>query len=299
MSSDEHLVRSPKRLVLGTAMWGWLVPRGECFNILAARDEASAINWIDCATNYPINGNQRDHGIALRWLSEWFESHTNDLCRVFVKVGSLKNDGKSHCDLSFDNLIGEALRLREILGHHLGGVGIHWDNRNLTTDSIKAFQDTVEFLRWARRENLKVGFSGVKDPQAYAELAPDLADVWTIQVRESPLSQSGREQLRVYFPLSEYWVYGINDRGLRMDSRPSLTWDTRGRRLTTDQIRLADEMWAVEQASADPPRSWSELAFRTVYSRAGVDGIIIGPRSVKQMEESVGWVRSFERGTKF
>ena len=71
-----------KRLILGTALWGWGVSKKEAFLILDNFVENGGL-YIDCATNYPINKNIIDYGLALLWIEEWIKINNK---RLFIVV---------------------------------------------------------------------------------------------------------------------------------------------------------------------------------------------------------------------
>jgi len=86
--------RSKKKLILGTALWGWGITRPEAFKILERHFENDEI-IVDTATNYPINKNPKDFGLAIRWLSEWTSAHPNEQFSLIAKIGSTNNMGET------------------------------------------------------------------------------------------------------------------------------------------------------------------------------------------------------------
>jgi aryl-alcohol dehydrogenase-like predicted oxidoreductase len=101
-----------KKIILGTALWGWGITRAEAFSLL----ENYFINGgviVDTATNYPINKCKKDFGLAIRWLVDWTYLHPNEKFSLIVKVGSKNNMGGPEVDLSPNTIIETTKRLRD------------------------------------------------------------------------------------------------------------------------------------------------------------------------------------------
>lgn len=197
-----------KRLILGTALWGWGVSKKEAFLILDNFVENGGL-YIDCATNYPINKNIKDYGLALLWIEEWIKINNKRLF-IIVKIGSLDNLGTPNFDLSSNNILTVSKKLIDTFGDSLGCISIHWDNRTETKD-FKEVEETIFTLKEIKeKNNLSIGLSGIKNPRLYYESMPELADDWIIQCKENFLTQEARLNYQEYFPLAKYYAYGIN-----------------------------------------------------------------------------------------
>jgi hypothetical protein len=63
-----------KKLMLGTAQWGWSVSKVEAFQLLDIWLKAGH-KAVDCATNYPINRNPEHFRAAEMILKEFVDTH--------------------------------------------------------------------------------------------------------------------------------------------------------------------------------------------------------------------------------
>jgi uncharacterized protein YneR len=118
-----------KQLYLGTANWGKSVSKTEALSMLDAYF-GYGNDLIDSSTNYPINNQARDYGLALTWLAEWLSLNSQSNLKIFVKIGSINNNGGSENDLSVSAITNQIIQLQDKFGENLYGVGIHWDNRD-------------------------------------------------------------------------------------------------------------------------------------------------------------------------
>mgnify|MGYP003486080450 FL=1 len=160
-----------KRLILGTALWGWGVSKKEAFLILDNFVENGGL-YIDCATNYPINKNIKDYGLALLWIEEWIKINNKRLF-IIVKVGSLDNLGTPNFDLSSNNILTVSKKLIDTFGDSLGCISVHWDNR-IENKDFKEVEETVFTLKEIKeKNNLSIGLSGIKNPRLYYESMPE------------------------------------------------------------------------------------------------------------------------------
>ena len=270
-----------KRLILGTALWGWGVSKKEAFLILDNFVENGGL-YIDCATNYPINKNIKDYGLALLWIEEWIKINNKRLF-IIVKVGSLDNLGTPNFDLSSNNILTVSKKLIDTFGDSLGCISVHWDNR-IENKDFKLVQETVIALKEIKeKNNLSIGLSGIKNPRFYYEAMPDLVDDWIIQCKENFLTKEARLNYQEYFPLSEYYAYGINMGGIKLSDEKSVSAIIREINYSSKlkdviSTSLQDNLIIDNGLSTVNDLNMAFIFLNTIYN-----GIIIGPRTAEQL----------------
>lgn len=270
-----------KRLILGTALWGWGVSKKEAFLILDNFVENGGL-YIDCATNYPINKNIKDYGLALLWIEEWIKINNKRLF-IIVKVGSIDNLGTPNFDLSSNNILTVSKKLIDTFGDSLGCISVHWDNRTENKD-FKLVQETVIALKEVKeKNNLSIGLSGIKNSRFYYEAMPDLADDWIIQCKENFLTQEARLNYQEYFPLAKYYAYGINMGGIKLSDEKSVSARIR-------EINYSSKLKDVISTSLQDNliidnglSTVNDLNMAFIFLKTIFNGIIIGPRTVEQL----------------
>jgi aryl-alcohol dehydrogenase-like predicted oxidoreductase len=275
-------------LVLGTARWGWGVNKAQAFEMMSIFEDFGG-TLVDSATNYPINGETESNGLALRWLAEWFQVKPDSRSKVLVKVGSVDNSGSSASDLSETRLSKVYAQLMEDFGpERLHGLGVHWDNRRrLNGDVSEDVLGTIRFLRSIFSQGLNVGLSGIKAPDLYASVAPELADKWIIQVKENISDKSSREQYSAVFARAHYLAYGINFGGSNPASRGANA-QSKVSKLKTE-IQKSQILGNLAQASKKwpYPNSVYQLALLYAHRESGLSGVILGSRTSDQLIDSL------------
>ncbi|RXJ78000.1 oxidoreductase [Arcobacter sp. F155] len=270
-----------KRLILGTALWGWGVSKKEAFLILDNYVENGGL-YIDCATNYPINKNIKDYGLALLWIEEWIKINNKKLF-IIVKVGSIDNLGTPNFDLSSNNILTVSKRLTDIFGDSLGCISVHWDNR-IENKDFKLVQETVIALKEIKeKNNLSIGLSGIKNPRFYYEAMPDLVDDWIIQCKENFLTQEARLNYQEYFPLAKYYAYGINMGGIKLSDEKSVSARIREINYSSKLKEVISTSLQDNQIIDNGLSTVNDLNMAFIFLNTIYNGIIIGPRTVEQL----------------
>lgn len=282
----EALTHSGKSLVLGTALWGWGVDQATAFQI-ADIFRARGGLLIDTATNYPINRNLVDFGIASTWVAEWLRLNPDSGVHVLAKIGSIDNSGgpstllgSSFIDLSVSFL--EA-KFQEALSI----VAVHWDNR----EDAAAIVETLDRFRAIRQCGYGVGFSGVSRPDLYRAAAPDLADQWVIQVKENLQTNEARARFSSHFPNARYLAYGINMGGLKLDGQFGANSSMALRSIDTpaEARSRAAALFDVHRSLSFAPASMNELALLNAFFTPNISGVIMGPRNALQAKQSMAY----------
>ena len=283
MSMQKLTFRSAKKVLLGSALWGWATPREEVFAILDTFATAGG-GVVDTAANYPINGIPADFGRAAALLSEWLRVHRPENVRVLYKVGSLNNEVSATTALTASDIILSSEVARGKFADWLGGIAVHWDNR----DDPEAIESSLGVISALAAQGFDVGFSGVKRPDLYLQLAPDLASRWLIQVKENVSTQSARKSYQDYFPSAQFLAYGINMGGVKgRQSTKTSSLALRGLEVPTLVNRLLQFITAPPADLADPPANLNELAMMLSWANPSLAGVILGPRTAVQLADSL------------
>ena len=155
--------------------------------------------------------------------------------------------------------------MQQNFGESLGGVGVHWDNRGV--DKTEQINETIQELDRFHHNGFRIGISGVKEIKTYLELAPNLQSVWEIHVKETVDNHTMRENYQSFFPEASYLIYGINigKSIARTSIRDSL------------KNRIQDRK---QESKADLYFLW----IKKILESHGVEKIIIGPRTLQQLE---------------
>ncbi|MGH1429919.1 MAG: aldo/keto reductase [Neptuniibacter sp.] len=285
------LAMSPrkKELVLGTALWGWGVDKANAFKLLDCFVLRGG-KIIDTATNYPINKKEKDCGVALKWIKEWLLLNENADLFVIVKVGAVNNLGSSEVDLSANHIKRTAERLCDVFGKHLSCISIHWDSRAEALGGLSSIEETVAAMVSLRKQGLDIGMSGVKFPRLYFEAAPALQNDWLIQVKENIPSNFSRLTYEEFFPQARFLAYGINMGGLKeKNDRVDSSIQLRGVLLSQSIRQVLSRFLASEHGFVPRPNTYNQLALASTYTNISLSGVILGPRNVLQLIESMDY----------
>jgi aryl-alcohol dehydrogenase-like predicted oxidoreductase len=279
---------SPKRVVLGTALWGWGVDKHEAFQILDHFMESGG-TVVDVATNYPINKVASDYGLALEYISDWIKSRQHNGLQVILKLGALDNLGSNQFDLSRDRIARIVDEADRKLGKSLFCISVHWDNRDQSLDDYAGIEETAKELQELSASGFEIGLSGIKNPAAYKKcinLCPN--DLW-IQVKENLLTHQARDSYEQVFPDAKYLAYGLNMGGLKIDeNRPESSKQLRNITYPTwlvDSIRR----FLTENDLYPEVRTVSDLTLFHAFCNRRLSGVILGPRTKAQLREALGF----------
>lgn len=276
-----------KRLVLGTALWGWGVTRKEACDLLDSFIEREG-EIVDTATNYPINRCKDDLGLAVKWLADWRRSHPNTKLSLIIKVGAMDNMGGGETDLSPARLFDVTKKLRDIFEDSLACISVHWDNRCDECIEWDGVKETVEAMARIKESGLDVGLSGIKNPKLYYLANPGLSDEWIIQVKENVLTDNARLSYEKFFPNARYLAYGINMGGVKAEQLNEYN-SVRLREIAVE-TSVIDRLKRVlhHDCNITPkPLTFNEMSLAFAYGNSSLSGVIIGPRNVRQLEETI------------
>lgn len=278
-------------LYLGTAFWGWTLPKTTCFDLLD-RFYAAGFRRVDTATNYPINKVPADFRKAESWLLEWIDSRAVQDLKICMKVGSINNAGTP------DNLLSKSFLLMNLelylhrFGDNLHTFMIHWDNR----DDLQAIEESLEALAIAQEKGLQPGLSGIRFPGNYHLANATTALDFHIQIKHH-LFQSAYPLYTPFHGKPRFITYGINAGGIKLDGSDTgnSTFKTRGGDPAPLQARL--QQLKTLGAQMEPPLDrMYQLGMLFAYHHPDVCGLLVGPSDLQQLEATLEWYKQLQSG---
>ena len=276
-----------KTLVLGTALWGWGISRHIAYEILE-KFLRNGGTIIDTATNYPINKCGKDFGLAIRWIADWVSVNKGSNLSLIVKIGSTDNMGGSSIDLRPESIFRSANTLRNQLGETLSCVSIHWDERSDEEKQRHSIDQTVKAMVELEKSGLEIGISGIRRPDLYYKAAPTLCDKWVIQIKENVSTRLARQSYQEFFPRARYLAYGINLGGLKKETpKKSSSLSLRKIDIPDSLVEKLSFFLNSDHGFEPKPISLNDLALASSYVNPALSGVIIGPRNVEQMVNTI------------
>lgn len=276
-----------KALALGTALWGWGIDRETAHRMLD-RYVALGGRIVDTAQNYPINKRPEDFGLASKWMADWIKENGADRLAILAKIGATDNTGGPNTDLSASAIVQSVDTLRATFGTALAAVAVHWDNRGDDENDVAQIFETVSVIAKLHASGLSIGFSGVRHPDLYLKAAPELANEWWIQVKENAASNAAREKYTQFFPKARYLAYGINMGGVKSESvSENSSLALRGLTPSETLVQKLSDFIKSDHHLKPAPKNLNELALLTSYLNTALSGVIMGPRNVEQLEDTM------------
>jgi hypothetical protein len=220
----------------------------------------------------------------LNWIAEWLALNKKIDVSVIVKIGAIDNFGGPDTNLTPSSINKSETFLRDKLGSSLAAIAVHWDNRGDNAGETFAIAETMNEFARISASGLSIGFSGVRHPQLYIDAAPELANIWWIQVKENALSNSARLYCCDIFPNARYLAYGINMGGIKLESiTDQSAIYLRGIKHPNGLIEKLSNYLSSDHGLRPSPSNLNELALLTSFLNPALSGIIIGPRDVGQL----------------
>jgi aryl-alcohol dehydrogenase-like predicted oxidoreductase len=289
-----HYPKMTKALVLGTAQWGWSVDRATAFQLLDHWLQ-SGFKEVDAATNYPINQSFSDFRLGEKILAEYKNAAKldNDF-QITMKVGSMDNMRSPDHNLSPSFLWMMTHEYRRVFGNCLGGIMVHWDNRN----SEAEVEETMLFLQEIAQQGLRPGVSGLRHPEVHAAINARLQLALDVEIKHNPFASD----LERYQPLLAHQMgkhrvlaYGTAAGGLKFKAhhKTSGTFELRGgqrenfeEKLAQIEARLPD----LNLSFVRPPIvTLQQFGMAYALANPAIGGIIVAPRNVAQLKEAIEW----------
>jgi aryl-alcohol dehydrogenase-like predicted oxidoreductase len=291
--SISPLTQDNKKLVLGTALWGWGIDRHEAY-VMLENFLLMGGQFVDTAMNYPINKQEGDFALAVRWIADWVKCNQKSDLALTVKVGSSDNMGSPDVKLSPDDIEQAASTLLRQFDCSLSCISIHWDNRS--DDDCENIVQTVQAMSRLNQAGLRIGLSGIKHPELYLKADASLAEKWIIQVKENLMTRKARETYLPWFPEAKYLAYGINLGGLKSEV-PEVGSSINLRKINIPQSfteKLIDLIHSKHEFEPRPT-SLNELAMAALYLNPALSGAVIGPRNLDQLKNTLGYWESLKK----
>lgn len=300
-----------KTLVLGSAQWGWTVPKPEAFRLLDTWLGAG-FREIDCATNYPINRRPADFRASEKILLEYTRAHGLRDLRITMKIGSLDNMRSPDINLSPSFILMMGEEYHRLFDGNLDCVMFHWDNRDSESD-INASLEALCSLQ--KEAGIRPGLSGIAHPELYARaneifqlqfdiqlkhniLQSDFERYQSLHTRSSsenaPLPQhTGRVEHR-------FFAYGINAGGIKLEEQyeQGSTFLARGGQVekaspVLEKIRAIQP--GLNTAFVRPPlKTMNHIGLIYAGQHPGLNGILLGVSSEIQLKQTLDFWRNLE-----
>ncbi|MFT4760620.1 MAG: aryl-alcohol dehydrogenase-like predicted oxidoreductase [Paraglaciecola sp.] len=281
--------------ILGTAMWGWTTPKAVAFELLDKFYERG-FREVDGATNYPINKNASDWRAAEKILLEWITAHGVDDLKIMMKVGSLNNMKTPDHNLTKSFLLMNFEEYHSMFGNNLRTWMIHWDNRA----DKSAILETFEMLQIAVNQGFNVGFSGVKNPEIYADLNREFNFDFRIQIKHN-LLHSDYEKYEAFHGKRRFITYGINAGGIKLDSQnyhQNSSLKARAADWNPPMPILQKAQEAINLANQNTARpslsTFNELGMIYAFYHADIAGILLGTSRLEQLTGSLDFMQQMQ-----
>lgn len=258
-------------LILGTAHWGAKTDAPTAHQILSAFYENGG-REVDTATNYPINKVPADFRKAEKILKEWIEVQGVSDLKITAKVGSIDNMRSPEHLLTQSFLLMCVDDYLRLFGSNLHTFMIHWDNR----DQITEIRESLMALAFAAEQGLRPGLSGIAHPWLYAKANEEFHLDFRIQLKHNVL-ESKYEHYKPFHGARRFIAYGINAGGAKLGA----------------DARLDFLKPIIEKANQRTDRPILEHFYQVglIYAcfHPEIEGVLIGPSSVKQLEENLAF----------
>lgn len=277
------------KVILGTAMWGWTINKHSAFSLATHFTNLGGV-LFDTASNYPIDGNVTHFGLAQRWLAEWFEKNPDTRSRVIVKIGSSSNDGSSNVDLGAKTVLKKFDTLQLLFGYRVGMIFVHWDNR----DNYFKIENTISAFREIKKLGIGIGLSGIKYPDIYARIGPDLLEDWLIQIKYNIFSRSSYNHYEGFQGKRRFLAYGLNAGGFKMDGSYGATNSFVARDSNQQYItsQTVEKLLSKKPDMPNSPKTLNSLSLLSAFENKDILGVIVGPSSIKQLDDTFKFLDS-------
>lgn len=277
--------------ILGTAMWGWTTAKKVAFELL---DEfyQQGFREVDGATNYPINKNPNDWRAAEKILQEWIRANGVTDLKVMMKVGSLNNLKTPDHNLSKSFLLLNLEEYRSMFGENLDTWMIHWDNRA----NEEEISGTLEVLQLADNQGLRVGVSGLKKPEIYANLNEQFNLDFRIQIKHN-LLHSDYQKYHLFHGKSRFITYGINAGGIKLNQQyeENSSLKARAADWVPPNPLIEKARKIIKEGNKNshrfPLSTFNHLGMIYAFYHPDIAGILLGTSKVQQLKDSLDFMK--------
>lgn len=287
-------------LILGTAMWGWTVPEKHCFALLDEHYNRG-FRQVDGATNYPINKRPEDFRKSENILLEWIGANGIRDLKVMMKIGSVNNMRSPEHNLNKSFLLMNLDDYRFRFGNNLDTLMIHWDNRS----DKSLVLESLEALKQARDLGLRIGLSGIRHPEVYAQLNEGFSFNFSIQMKHN-LLHSDYQSYQAFHGQNCFIAYGINAGGIKMDTSEYSgvsSFEARGGNTKVRHPIVAPLLKIIKKANskkgAKAVKNFNHCGMTFAFYSPDISGILLGPSKVAQLKESLDFFEDLKNGSYF
>ena len=282
-------------LILGSAMWGWNTPKDTAFALL---DEwyAHGFRAVDAATNYPINKRPSDFRMSEKILLEWIHAHGICDLEVIMKIGSVDNLFTPDHILTKSFMLMMLDEYQYLFKNNLQTLMVHWDNRA----DAEEVNETFEAFVVAKSKGLKLGLSGIRHPEIYADLNKKFNLDFSIQIKHNVL-YSDYQRYVLFHGSPRFITYGVNAGGLKLDAEKYTehsTLKTRGGDIENEPPVLRKIRQVITDFNAGknklPITDFYQVGMINAFYHTDVQGILIGVTKVEQLRQNLRFYRTLQ-----
>ena len=269
-------------------MWGWNTSKESAFALL---DEwyARGFRQIDSATNYPIDKDPSHFRLAEKIILEWIKTHGISDLQVMMKIGSVNNLFTPEHILTKSFFLMMLDEYQYLFNKNLHTFMVHWDNRN----EEKEINETMEAFLTIKDKGLKVGLSGIRHPEIYAELNKKYNLDFFIQIKHNVLySDYGRYSS--FHGQPRFITYGINAGGLKLNAEKyaeKSTFKVRGGDIENEPSILQKIRELINEFNSEnkqpPIKEFYQVGMINAFYHDDVQGILLGASTVEQLQENI------------
>jgi aryl-alcohol dehydrogenase-like predicted oxidoreductase len=284
-----------KDLFLGTAQWGWTTEKQVAFQLLDAFYK-DGFRHVDCATNYPINGNPADFRAAENILTEWLRAHAVRDMKVMMKIGSLSNKRSAECNLGKSFLLMSMEQYKNCFHENLDCLMIHWDNRSDENE----IAESLEAMEIFRSEGIQAGLSGIKHPELYAVLNEKYHFDFYIQLKHN-LLQSDFQKYESFHRQARFIAYGLNAGGIKLHAdayHANSVLLARGGQSNADAIvqKLTEILSSANQRTDRPPiTEFFQMGMLYATAELELERVLVAPSDVGQWKKTLEFFRNMQQ----
>ncbi len=273
-------------------MWGWNTSKEMAFALL---DEwyAQGFRQVDTATNYPIDKDSSHFRLAEKILLEWIQTNGIHDLKIIMKIGSVNNLFTPEHILTHSFILMMLDEYKDLFKNNLDTLMVHWDNR----ENISEIKETFMALSRAYNKGIKIGLSGIKHPNIYAELNQKFKLDFSIQIKHN-IIYSDYQRYAVFHGKPRFITYGINAGGLKLNSKnysQQSTLKTRGGNIENEPPVLQKIKKLIPLFNAHKNRSpitaFYQLGIIYAFYHADVLGILLGTSTLEQLKENIRFYR--------
>lgn len=254
---------------------------------------------VDTATNYPIDKNPDHFRLAEKLLHEWSVAHGVSDLRVMMKVGSVNNLFTPEHILKESFILMMIDEYSNLFRTNLDTVMVHWDNR----EDESEIRETFEALSTANQNGFRVGLSGIRYPDTYAQVNQEFGYDFRIQMKHNVL-HSDYQRYKSFHGKKRFIAYGINAGGIKLNKSAyavESSLKARGGNITDEPPILEKIRSLISEANEQKGRTqittFNQIGMIYSFHHAEMQGILLGTSRVEQLKQSIDFYQLLKTGT--